>query len=240
MEIDGEGAPAGRAGGLSARAANRPCALRPTQAAAAPPRRPTTAGARKAPPASSGPRPRPLGARGGRCRRRQRDQLAAARRTASTAAGCGGGVGRALLDDVAEAREKIRQLENVVECQALYEKLGPAQGARALLALALKCSRTPVGLQQDPCTELAGRLEHDFNDETLHAYVYLNLDEHAHASRSLRTLSGGEQAFAALWFALAMWPFGVAAARDGRVRQEHGPHLPRLLAAPPARGLRGR
>ena len=46
------------------------------------------------------------------------------------------------------------------------------------------------------------------------ALVYTSSqDAHAHASRSLRTLSGGEQAFAALSFALAMWPFSASPLR---------------------------
>ena len=61
---------------------------------------------------------------------------------------------------------------------------------------------------------LAGALTFEHKDEVLDAVVYTNSqDARAHASRSMKTLSGGEQAFSSLAFALSMWPFSASPLR---------------------------
>ena len=59
----------------------------------------------------------------------------------------------------------------------------------------------------------------------------------ARTTTSIGSLSGAEQTFSMLCFALAMWQHvGDAVPRDGRVRQERGPHLPEGVAQPGSSG----
>ena len=102
--------------------------------------------------------------------------------------------------------------------QALYEKLDPALKVRVhFWKTALKKAAAQSCDDFNRCLShkgLAGKLEHDFANEVLDALVYTSdKDAHAHASRSLRSLSGGEQAFSALAFSLAMWPFSASPLR---------------------------
>ena len=105
-----------------------------------------------------------------------------------------------------------------VQAHELFEKLGPSLQERLRFwKVALKKASAQSSDDFNRCLSykgLAGKLEHDHKMETLNALVYTsNQDSHAHASRSLRSLSGGEQAFASLSFSLAMWPFSVSPLR---------------------------
>jgi DNA repair exonuclease SbcCD ATPase subunit len=124
-----------------------------------------------------------------------------------------------LKADEARAKRALEAHDTVaVQCEALYEKLGPALKERVRF---WRASQKKAGAQSSDdfnrCLSykgLAGALEHDHEKEELHALVYTSSqDQHAHASRSLRSLSGGEQAFAALCFALSMWPFSASPLR---------------------------
>lgn len=103
-------------------------------------------------------------------------------------------------------------------CQRLFDKLGPSLSERvAFWRASLKTTSAQASDDFNRFLSykgLAGKLEHDHTKEQLDALVYTSSqDAHAHASRSLRTLSGGEQAFASLAFSLAMWPFSSSPLR---------------------------
>ena len=121
-------------------------------------------------------------------------------------------------DETKAASDLVAHDAMAVQCQALFEKLGPALQERVnYWKDALRKAASQSSADFNRCLSyknLAGRLEHDRKAETLDAFVYTSSqDANAHASRSLRTLSGGEQAFAALSFSLAMWPFSASPLR---------------------------
>ena len=120
------------------------------------------------------------------------------------------------------AADKVEALdkhdETAANCQQLYDRLGPSLKERVLYwKTALKKSGAQSSDDFNRFLSykgLAGKLEHDHTVETLDAMVYTSSqNQHAHASRSLRSLSGGEQAFASLCFSLAMWPFSASPLR---------------------------
>ena len=106
-----------------------------------------------------------------------------------------------------------------VQCQALFEKLGPALQERVnYWKDALRKAASQSSADFNRCLSyknLAGRLEHDRKAETLDAFVYTSSqDANAHASRSLRTLAASRhlRRSPSLAMGFSASPFG-----DGRV-----------------------
>ena len=124
-----------------------------------------------------------------------------------------------LKEDEAAASTALEKHDTTARhCQKLHDQLGPSLQERVKFwKAALKKTSAQSSDDFNRCLSykgLAGKLEHDHVKETLDAMVYTSSQNaHAHASRSLRTLSGGEQAFASLCFSLSMWPFSVSPLR---------------------------
>ena len=131
----------------------------------------------------------------------------------------GGGSVADLKQDLAEAEQRVAGHDQLaIECVKVHEKLRANLKQRfAFWKRSLKVCESNSTNEFDRCLShrgLAGRLLYDHDKEELGVEVSTSSqDANAHASRSLRTLSGGEQAFSTLAFSLAMWPFSASPLR---------------------------